>query len=70
MLLTLDNIKDATVRGEKNCLVGQVVVATVNLVEPENPRELKKRIRRGLKNRTADFKIPHKVIVAEDEQFN
>jgi len=70
LLLTLDNIKDATVRGEKNCLVGQVVVATVNLVEPENPRELKKRIRRGLKNRTADFKIPHKVIVAEDEQFN
>ena len=70
LLLTLDNIKDVTVHGEKNSLVGQVIVATVNLIQPEPARDLKKRIRRDLKNKTAEFKIPQKIIVAEEEQFN
>ena len=35
-LLEMDNVVDATVRGERNPIVGQCVVARVNLREPES----------------------------------
>lgn len=70
LLLNIDNIRDVTVRGEHNSLMGQIVVATVNLIDEETAREVKKRIRTALKGQIADYKIPHKVVVAKTDQFN
>lgn len=69
-VLKLANIRDAIVFGEPTPITGQMVVVSVNLIKPETVLELKKRIRRSLKNKLDSFKIPQKVIVVERNQFN
>ncbi len=66
MLMELDNILDASVRGEPNPITGQMVVAKLTLAEPEDSVALRKRIRSALKDRTAAYKIPAKIEIAEN----
>jgi acyl-CoA synthetase (AMP-forming)/AMP-acid ligase II len=65
-ILELDNIRDVVVYGEANPLLGQIVVAKVATVEPESAAELKQRIRRGCAHQLAAFKLPTKVVVADE----
>ncbi len=69
-LLELDGVADATVRGEPNPILGQCVVARVNLTEPETAEDFKSRMRRALRGRLAPYMIPVKVEITESEQFN
>ena len=69
VLLELENVLDATVRGEPNSITGQCVVARVNLREPEAAVDLKARLRRHCQGRLAAYMIPAKVEVAAAEQF-
>lgn len=69
-LLELDNVVDATVRGEPNPIVGQCVVARVNLREPEPLAAFRSRMRRHLQGRLAPYMIPAKIEIAESEQYN
>ena len=41
----LDNVKEVTVRGRPSPITGNVIVATVELVEPEDPDNLEERVR-------------------------
>ena len=66
LLMELDNILDASVRGEPNAITGQMVVARVTLEESETPLALRKRIRAALKGNTASFKIPAKFEITEN----
>ncbi len=66
LLMELDNILDASVRGEPNPITGQMVVARVTLAHPEDPVELRKRIRASLKDIAAPYKIPAKIELAEN----
>jgi long-chain acyl-CoA synthetase len=70
VLMQVGNVKDVVVRGESNPIVGNMVVARVNLFEPEDPIDLKRRIRAFCKDKLARFKIPVKVEIAEDDQFS
>jgi acyl-CoA synthetase (AMP-forming)/AMP-acid ligase II len=70
VLLEMDNVLDVTVRGERSPLVGQYVVARVNLRRPEPAAEFKARMRRHCQGRLAPYAIPVKVEVADVEQFN
>jgi acyl-coenzyme A synthetase/AMP-(fatty) acid ligase len=70
VLLQMDNIKDAVVVGEKNPITGSIVVARVNLFEPEDASAVKKRIRALCASKLARFKIPVKVEVVDRDQFN
>jgi long-chain acyl-CoA synthetase len=67
VLLEMDNVHDATVHAEKNALLGAIVVARLSLLEPEDPRELKKRVREFCKRRLAAYKVPVRVEVAGEE---
>jgi acyl-CoA synthetase (AMP-forming)/AMP-acid ligase II len=69
VLLELENVLDVTVRGEPNPIIGQCVVARVNLREPEAAADVKARIRRHCQGRLAPYMIPVKVEVATAEQF-
>jgi long-chain acyl-CoA synthetase len=69
-LLQMDNVRDVAVFGEKNPITGQIVVARVNLVEPEEPAELKKRLRTFCKDKLAAFKIPLKIVITENDQHS
>lgn len=68
VLLEMDNVADVTVRGERNPLLGQCVVARVNLRTPETPLDFKARMQRYCQGRLARYMIPVKVEIAAGEQ--
>lgn len=67
LLLQMDNIRDATVWGERNPITGQVVAARVSLAQPEDPESLERRIHLFCRGRLAAHKIPVVVEVVEHD---
>ena len=67
LLLQMDNIRDATVWGERNPVTGQVVAARVSLARPEDPESLERRIHRFCRGRLAAHKIPVVVEIVEQD---
>jgi acyl-coenzyme A synthetase/AMP-(fatty) acid ligase len=70
IILEMDNIKDAAVFGERNNLLGQIVVAKVSLENSEDIQILKKRIRQNCLGRLANYKIPTKILITETSMQN
>lgn len=70
VILEIDNIKDVAVFGEKNPLLGQIVVAKVLLEQSESLENVKKRIRHECMAKLVSFKVPSKVIITEDVLHN
>jgi long-chain acyl-CoA synthetase len=69
-LLEVDGVLDATVRGERNPILGQCVVARVNLDREEGAGDFKARMRRHLQGKLAPYMIPVKVEITDTEQYN
>ncbi len=69
LLMDMENVKDATVRSEKNPITGNIVVARIFLDEPEDPSMLKKRVRKFCKGRLESYKIPVKIELGDDIQY-
>ena len=69
-LLQLDNIVDVAVYGEPSPLLGQLVVAKVQLESPESADQLKKRIRQACAGHLTPFKIPGKVVIATEPLYS
>ena len=63
-LLEMDGVADVVVRGERNPIMGNVVVATFRLTTNEPLAELKSRVRRFCQGRMAPFKVPAKIELA------
>ncbi|WP_395855927.1 class I adenylate-forming enzyme family protein [Cystobacter fuscus] len=70
VLLGVPNVKDVLVQGRASPVVGQVVVATVQLARPEPADEVRKRVREFCKGRLDAFKIPAVVTVTESALSN
>ncbi len=58
VLLTMDNIREATVWGRANPVTGQIVAARLSLVRPEDQDALERRVRDFCSSRLAAHKIP------------
>jgi len=58
MLLQLDNIRDVTVYGKRNAMMGSVVAATVSLFQPEDHAQVEQRLRAFCKGRLEEYKVP------------
>jgi acyl-coenzyme A synthetase/AMP-(fatty) acid ligase len=70
LLLKFEGVKDAHVFGEKNPLVGNVVVAEIS-VEPENnSKEFIKTLRSFCVKNLEKFKIPVKFILVEHDLYS
>ncbi|MDB5964006.1 MAG: AMP-dependent synthetase and ligase [Polaromonas sp.] len=69
-LLQLDNILDVAVYGEPSPLLGQLVVARVQLETPEPADQLKRRIRQACVGHLTPFKIPGKVVVSQEPLYS
>jgi len=69
-LLELDNVCDATVRGEANPVTGQVVVARVTLAQAEDQESLERRVRRFCRSRLAAYKVPVAVEIVEGDHHS
>ena len=70
VLLGADNVRDVVVEGKPNPVTGQVVVATVELVEPEDPRELGRRLRALCAGQLAPHKSPAVFRVSEGPLYS
>jgi acyl-CoA synthetase (AMP-forming)/AMP-acid ligase II len=70
VLIRVANVADAVVWGEKHFLMGNIVVAKVNLIDEEDAEAAKKRIRAACKEHLSSYKIPAKIEISKDELFN
>jgi len=66
----IDNVKDVTVYGEKNPLLGNIVCARVTLAEPEDSKAAIYRIKKICAQRLERFKAPVKVTISEESQHS
>jgi acyl-CoA synthetase (AMP-forming)/AMP-acid ligase II len=69
VIMQMENVRDVAVTGEPSALTGQLLVARVNLVEPEPFDAFKKRLRAFCRDRLPAYKIPAKIEVTDAEQF-
>ncbi|MBI3894324.1 MAG: AMP-binding protein [Acidobacteria bacterium] len=70
VLLQMDNIREVTVFGESNALLGQIVAARVTLTRPEPLLALKKRIQIFCKDKLAAYKIPMRIAIVSPEAIS
>ncbi len=70
VILSLDNVLDVAVFGERHPLLGQIVVAKVSLAEPEDVGALKVRIRKACMAALAPYKAPSKVVISSETLYS
>ncbi len=61
VIMEMNEVADASVRGVPNPITGNMVVARIRATEPIDCWELRKRVRDHCKKRLAAFKVPAKV---------
>lgn len=67
VLLEADNVKEATVVGVPNPLMGHIIMAKISLDEPEEPFQLAERLRKFCMERMAKYKIPVKYTIVNSD---
>ncbi|WP_405606506.1 class I adenylate-forming enzyme family protein [Streptomyces sp. NBC_00076] len=70
VLLAADNVRDVVVEGRANPVTGQVVVATVELLAPEDRADLTRRLRALCAARLAPHKVPAVFLVADTPLYS
>lgn len=70
VILQMSNIRDVTVMGKPNPVTGQVVVAQVSLLQTEDIKNIKKRLRSFCKDYLEPYKIPVEVEILDGEHHN
>lgn len=70
VLLEMPDVQDATVRGEPNALLGQIVVARLTLRRPMDPVEVRKAVREFCRGRLAPYQTPVRIEVTSAPQFS
>jgi long-chain acyl-CoA synthetase len=69
VLLGIENVRDAVVRGEPNPLTGQIVAASLNLHRPEPLDSVRRRVRAACRAAMPAFQVPARIEVVEDAQY-
>ena len=71
VLLTAENVQEASVYGTKHSIMGQVLVANISLYEPEDSLRLTERLRKLCIEKLAKYKVPLRFkIVPLEEQYS
>ncbi|WP_273634020.1 class I adenylate-forming enzyme family protein [Streptomyces muensis] len=65
VLLRAGNVSDVIVTGRSNAVTGQIVTATVELVEPEEKRALNRRLRQFCAEHLPPHKVPAVITVSD-----
>ena len=69
VLIQMENVVDASVRGEKNPITGNIVVARLSLEKLEELSKLKKRVWKFCREKLESYKLPVKIEIAKDFQY-
>lgn len=67
VILQLANIKEVVVKGKANPVMGNVVLAQVELFQPEEPEALQRRVRAFCGTQLAPYKVPSVVQIVTHE---
>ncbi|UJF31866.1 ANL family adenylate-forming protein [Paenibacillus hexagrammi] len=70
VLLQMPEVRDVTVRGEPNVLLGNIVTATVNLEMDIHTAELKQRIKEFCADKLEGYQIPVKIYMEQSELYS
>ena len=70
VLQQMANVRDVIVSGEANPIAGNIVVARIDLFEPETLADFKRRMRDFCQSKLARHQIPAKVELSKSAQFN
>ena len=65
VLLEADNVKGASVVGQPNPLLGQIIVASIAVFKEENQETLSNRLREFCASRLARHKIPMRFVITD-----
>jgi len=66
----MSNVAEVTVYGEKNPIIGMIVVAKVRLFEEEDKKTLVTRLKNHCRKHLVNYKIPVKVVVDNKVQYS
>ena len=66
----IGNIKEVSVRGESNPLLGQIVVAEIVTNEPEPLSDIKMKVRKACSEALAPFKVPSKIVLSDRDMYS
>jgi acyl-CoA synthetase (AMP-forming)/AMP-acid ligase II len=69
VIMTMDNVRDVAVFGEPNPLLGQTLVARVNLINEEPLEAFKTRLRTFCRERLPRYQVPVRIEITEEDQF-
>jgi len=69
-LLAAGNVRDAMVFGQANPVTGQVVVAQVSSISPEEPSVMARRLRSFCATRLDRYKVPVRIEIVDGDQRN
>jgi acyl-CoA synthetase (AMP-forming)/AMP-acid ligase II len=70
VIQAMDNVAAVTVHGERNPITGQIVCARVTPLRTEDPKALTARVKAFCRERLQPFKVPVKVSIIDDRQYN
>jgi acyl-CoA synthetase (AMP-forming)/AMP-acid ligase II len=68
VLLGMDHVADVAVRGERNLIMGQVVLARLTLLRPEGLDSLKRRVREYCRDKLPRYAIPARIEISDQLQ--
>ncbi|RMF03789.1 MAG: long-chain fatty acid--CoA ligase [Chloroflexi bacterium] len=66
----MDNVADATVFGRPSPITGSMVCANVRLLQPEEPKAFRRRLKVFCSERLQSYKVPVKVKIVRDDQHS
>ena len=70
IILQLDNVAEATVYGERNPLVGNIVCVKIKLLIKEDESSFIKKLKLHCNNKIERYKIPIKVYFSHEKQYS
>jgi non-ribosomal peptide synthetase component E (peptide arylation enzyme) len=70
ILLSMPNIIEATVYGEKNTLLGNIVCAKIVVREEAESKLFIREVKQFCKGKLQSFKVPVKVVIEEEALYN
>jgi long-chain acyl-CoA synthetase len=70
ILLSMHNIIEATVYGEKNALLGNIVCAKIVVKEEVDSKLFIREVKQFCKDKLQSFKVPVKVVIEEEALYN
>lgn len=69
VLMQVENVKDALVTSESNLLVGNLIIAKILTINPEDPDILKRRITQFCKQQLSPYKIPKRIEIVDYDVY-